>query len=238
MNGHLIVFEGVEGCGKTTQIQKLYDWLSYSKQFTKYSDGSIDVQCSEYPIQITREPGGTALGQIIRGIVLGEDKYQLPADIDYRAELLLYSADRAQHVSEYILPYLKQGVVVLCDRYTDSTIAYQGYGRGIDRDLIEQLNAIATNGLQSDLTLWLDLDVEEGLARTRKRGDADRMEKSTLDFHHRVQRGFQDLAIAYPKRIARVDAQGHPDQVAQRIQGIVAEKFQQWDLALDSTKGL
>lgn len=225
MMGRLIVFEGVEGCGKTTQIQKLYDWF-YSKDY-KCLENAISTP-SNHPIVLTREPGGTELGQMLRGIVLGQDHYQIRADIDYRTELLLYAADRAQHVSEYLLPHLKQGAIILCDRYTDSTIAYQGYGRGLDRGLIDQLNAIATHGLQSDLTLWLDLDVENGLARTQKRGAADRMEKSTLDFHHRVQKGFQDLAAAYPERIVRIDAQGTPDQVAQQIQSIVEERFRQW----------
>lgn len=232
MIGRLIVFEGVEGCGKTTQIKRLYDWLSHSAEFKALR--AIIGSPSNIPIFLTREPGGSELGQMLRGIVLGEDKYQIQADIYDRTELLLYAADRAQHVSECLLPQLRQDGIILCDRYTDSTIAYQGYGRGLDRNLIDQLNAIATNGLQSDLTLWLDLDVEEGLARTQKRGEADRMEKSTLDFHHRVQAGFQELALAYPERIIRIEAQGHPDQVAQRIQTIVAEKFKQWSLETDT----
>ena len=230
MTGRLIVFEGVEGCGKTTQIQKLYDWL--------YSEGSKRLGNTisppfNHPIVLTREPGGTDLGRMVRGIVLGQDQYQIQATIDDRTELLLYAADRAQHVSEYLLPHLRQGAIILCDRYTDSTIAYQGYGRGLDRGLIDQLNAIATDGLKSDLTLWLDLDVEDGLARTQKRGAADRIEKSTLDFHLRVQKGFQDLAVAYPERIVRIDAQGTPDQVAQRIQSIVEERFRQWSSDAD-----
>ena len=226
MVGRFIVFEGIEGCGKTTQLQRLQGWLSQSQAMETFQ--SQTNQTSLPNVLTTREPGGTDLGQILRGIVLGQEGYQTKAEIDDRTELLLYAADRAQHVSEYLLPLLKQGRIILCDRYTDSTIAYQGYGRGLDRSLIDQLNAIATNGLQSDLTLWLDLDVEEGLARTQKRGEKDRMEQSTIDFHRRVQKGFQELAVAYPSRIARVDAQGNPDQVAQRIQAIVEQRLKQW----------
>ena len=231
MTGRLIVFEGVEGCGKTTQLRNLHEWIPQSKCVKHWHQVCAHTQAD---VLITREPGGTDLGKILRGIVLGDDQYQINADIDYRTELLLYAADRAQHVSEYLIPHLKHGAIILCDRYTDSTIAYQGYGRGLDRQLIDQLNAIATNGLQSDLTLWLDLDVEEGLARTQKRGKADRMEKSTLDFHHRVQQGFQELAAAYPDRIVRIDAQGDPDQIARRIQTIVEERFNQWATETDT----
>ena len=226
MIGRLIVFEGIEGCGKTTQIQRLQHWLSQPQTLEYIARHSASKAIPD--IFVTREPGGTDLGQILRGIVLGQEGYQIKAEIDNRTELLLYAADRAQHVSEYMRPRLQKGSIVMCDRYTDSTIAYQGYGRGLDRQLIDQLNAIATNGLQSDLTLWLDLEVEEGLARTQKRGEKDRMEKSTLDFHRRVQKGFQELATAYPERIVRVDAQGHPEQVAQRIQTIIEERFRQW----------
>ena len=226
MIGRLIVFEGGEGCGKTTQLQRLYDWLSLHPSVNKV--GTSIHNAPNHPIVSTREPGGTELGQMIRGMVLGQDPFQIKAEIDYRTELLLYAADRAQHVSEYLLPHLQQGSIILCDRYTDSTIAYQGYGRGLERALIDQLNAIATNGLQSDLTLWLDLDAEEGLARTQKRGAADRMEKSTIEFHRRVQQGFQSLATTYPESIVRVDAQGTPDQVSQQIQAIVEARLEQW----------
>ena len=226
MIGRLIVFEGAEGCGKTTQIQRLHNWLANSQVLEQLNHHSGIPLTPD--ILVTREPGGTELGQMVRGMVLGQERYRTRAEIDYRTELLLYAADRSQHVSEYLLPLLQRGAIILCDRYTDSTIAYQGYGRGLDRGLIDQLNAIATNGLQSDLTLWLDLEVEEGLARTQKRGETDRMEKSTLDFHYRVQKGFQELALAYPERIVRIDAQGNPDQVAQRIQRVVEERLIQW----------
>lgn len=223
MIGRFIVFEGVEGCGKTTQLQRLKSWLiPQSSEVGNFSKGTPKVLT-------TREPGGTELGKMLRGILLGQENYTVDNAIDYRTELLLYAADRAQHVSEVLVPHIEQGGIVLCDRYTDSTVAYQGYGRGLDRTLIDQLNAIATNRLQSDLTLWLDLDAELGLKRTQKRGAADRMEQSDLEFHRRVQRGFQDLAADHPDRIVRIDAAGEPDDVARRIQDVVSKRFAQWD---------
>jgi dTMP kinase len=118
--------------------------------------------------------------------------------------------------------------LILCDRYTDSTIAYQGYGRRLDRTLIEQLNQIATGGLTSDLTLWLDVDVELGLARAQRRGAIDRMENADLDFHHRVWQGFAELAAHHPDRMVRVDANSDEITVAQQVQAIVRQRIAQW----------
>ncbi|MEB3232664.1 MAG: dTMP kinase [Leptolyngbyaceae bacterium] len=230
--GKLIVFEGGEGCGKTTQLQRLYGWMMAA--FGCATPVANTIAPLTYPqggptgIHQTREPGGTDLGQMLRGILLGQEPYQVSSAIDSRTELLLYAADRAQHVTTDLRPRLQRGEIVLCDRYTASTIAYQGYGRGLDRGLIEQLNAIATNGLQSDLTLWLDLDVEVGLARTRQRGATDRMEQSDLAFHQRVRQGFQALAQADPGRMVRIEALGTADEVFERIQTVVAAQLDQW----------
>jgi dTMP kinase len=210
MQGKLIVFEGVEGAGKTTQMQRIQAGLQ----------GLIDT-----PIVITREPGGTLLGQELRRLLL---EYQGEDPIQNRAELLMYAADRAQHVQGFLQPLLYQGNIVLCDRYTDSTIAYQGYGRGLDLNLIDQLNQIATGGLESDLTLWLDVDVELGLARTRTRGKMDRMEQANLEFHQRVQQGFKELALAHPDRIIPINGMLNPDQVTETIQSILIEKLTAW----------
>ena len=128
-------------------------------------------------------------------------------------------------MEETLKPNLQQGAIILCDRYTDSTIAYQGYGRGLDLNLISQLNYIATGGLESDLTLWLDVAVEQGLARAKKRGTIDRMEKADLDFHYRVQTGFQQLATTYPQRIFRVDANCSEAEVWSQIQTILLSRF-------------
>jgi dTMP kinase len=201
MNGKFIVFEGVEGSGKTTQIGQTVAWLRLN----------IDRARS---VIVTREPGGTKLGQQIRQILLDD----LDNCVSYRTELLLYAADRAQHVEALIRPHLERGDIVLCDRFTDSTIAYQGYGRGCDRDEIDRVNQLATGGLQSDLTFWLDLDVEIGLDRVLLRGKPDRMERATIDFHQRVRQGYQELANVYPDRIIRIDANRSPAAIQIEIQ--------------------
>ena len=212
----LIVFEGVEGSGKTTQIQRSRDWL--------LSRGVLDT-LSNYgkkpSVIITREPGGTTLGIKLRQLLLQENT----SFLQHRTELLLYAADRSQHVEELLQPQLAAGAIILCDRYTDSTIAYQGYGRGIDLTLIDQINHIATGGLESDLTLWLDVDVTIGLQRARERGVTDRMEQAELAFHQRVQQGFAHLASQYPQRIVRIDANQSPEAVQLDIQTVLRQRI-------------
>lgn len=220
MQGRLIVFEGVEGSGKTTQMLRSQAWLSENQCFQL-----LKAQDLAPPIVVTREPGGTELGLELRQLLLG---YQGQEAIQNRAELLLYAADRAQHVDGYLRPQLAQGAVILCDRYTDSTIAYQGYGRGLDLVLIDQLNQAATGGLESDLTLWLDVDAEVGLARMRQRGQADRIEQADLAFHQRVQQGFQSLHQQYPERMIRIDASQSEQDVAQQIQQVLSQRLRQW----------
>jgi len=215
------VFEGVEGSGKTTQIQRSRDWF--------LSSGILD-KLGNYrkppPVIITREPGGTALGINLRQLLLQEQS----SSLQHCTELLLYAADRSQHVEELLQPQLDAGAIILCDRYTDSTIAYQGYGRGIDLALIEQINHIATGGLESDLTLWLDVDVTIGLQRARERGVADRMEQAELAFHQRVQQGFAQLASQHPQRIVRIDANQSPDAVQLDIQTVLRQRIQIHDV--------
>jgi len=217
MVGKLIVFEGVEGAGKTTQIERLRLWL-----LSRAQGGNIPR------IVVTREPGGTELGKGLRRLLLDsgeENTADNSGGINPRTELLLYAADRAQHVENLIKPELAKGAIILCDRFTDSTIAYQGYGRGLNLTLINQLNQIATGGLQSDLTLWLDLDVKLGLARVKSRGISDRIEQADLEFHQRVQQGFTDLAATNPDRIFRVDANCDESEVAKEIQDILTKKL-------------
>jgi dTMP kinase len=209
MSGKFIVFEGVEGAGKTTQLQQTAEWLK--------------SWCSQArSVIVTREPGGTKLGRQIRQLLL-DDPDSL---VSHRTELLLYGADRAQHVESLIKPHLDRGNFVLCDRFTDSTIAYQGYGRGFDRSEIDRVNQIATGGLQSDLTLWLDLDVNIGLERVLVRGKPDRMERAAIDFHQRVRRGYQELANIYPDRIVRIDADRDSVVIQTEIQSILLKT--QW----------
>lgn len=218
--GKLIVFEGVEGCGKTTQLRQLQQWLRDSGWLLRLKAAGVYQQ-----VVVTREPGGTELGLGLRRLLL---EVRPHLSIHERAELFLYAADRAQHVEELLLPQLARGAIVLCDRYTDSTIAYQGYGRGLNVSLIEQLNQIATSGLEGDLTLWLDLDPAVGLARKQQQKEITRMEQVDLAFHQRVQEGFTTLAKTHPHRIARIDASLSQESVAQQIQFIVQERLSEW----------
>ncbi|WP_373534752.1 dTMP kinase [Microcoleus sp.] len=212
MKGKFIVFEGGEGAGKTTQMQRLIHWLQASCYL-------------KVGLVATREPGGTELGKQLRHLLLKQDSGELVSEM---AELLMYAADRAQHVETFLKPELSKGTIVLCDRFTDSTIAYQGYGRGLKLNLIKQLNEIATGGLQSDLTLWLDIDVEAGLARVRARGERDRMEQADLNFHRLVQQGFGELAEEHKSRIVRINGDRPEDEVAQEIQAIVTRRLEDW----------
>lgn len=213
MSGKLIVFEGIEGSGKTTQMQRVRNWLMHEKLGR------------EVPILMTREPGGTALGGELRRLLLGNEG----ASVSDRAELLLFAADRAQHVEEILKPQLARGAIILCDRFTDSTIAYQGYGRRMNLQLIEQLNQIATGGLTSDLTIWLDVEVERAQARVQKRGQLDRIEQTNLAFYQRVRQGYTSLAATHQQRIVRVDANGSETEVQQQIQTLLSQKFQLWE---------
>lgn len=212
MDGKLIVFEGVEGAGKTTQMQQLIHWLQAS--FLLITS-----------VVATREPGGTELGKALRQLLLLQGSGESVSD---RAELLMYAADRAQHVETFLKPHLALGSLVLCDRYTDSTIAYQGYGRGLKLNLIKELNEIATGGLQSDLTFWLDINVEAGLERVRARGEFDRIEQADVEFHRRVQQGFADLARENSDRIIRINADSHEDEVAAEIQAVLIPRLAAW----------
>lgn len=240
MHGKLIVFEGVEGCGKTTQLARSHQWLVESGWLSRLRQM---IPNAEQTVIMTREPGGTELGMKLRQLLLeiptgsvmgmgkcGDAEMGTTELIQDRAELLLYAADRAQHVEGLLKPRLAQGSLILCDRYTDSTIAYQGYGRGLSLELIAQINQIATGGLTSDLTLWLDLEVEAGLARARERQgqQLDRMEAGNLAFHQRVQQGFSVLAQQFPNRIVRVDASQTETAVAQQIQAILSQRLAEW----------
>jgi len=202
-HGIFISLEGPDGAGKTTQLKLL----------SKYLD-SIGCQ-----YLITRDPGGTSLGKQIRRILLHAE-----TAVDPVTELLLYQADRAQHVSELIAPSLKKGMVVLCDRYIDSSLAYQGYGRNIDLALIYQLNQISTGGLMPELTILFDIDSEAGLSRLHPSGH-DRLECEAIDFHKRVRHGYLELAKAEPKRWQIIDASRAMSAVQEDLQRIVADKL-------------
>ena len=177
--GRFLVLEGIDGCGKTTQLQALRQWLP-----------SSGLMAPGARLVVSREPGGTALGQALRELLLHPPQGVQPLP---RAELLLYAADRAQHVEALLLPALQAGDWVLCDRFTGSTAAYQGYGRGLPLALIDTLESLATGGLQADLTLWLDVSLAE--SRRRRGGrPADRIEAAGEVFQTRVAAGFATLA--------------------------------------------
>ena len=179
MSGRFVVLEGIDGCGKTTQLEHLVQWLPSSGLMPA---GSALIQ--------TREPGGTRLGRAVRELLLHTRSDEAPGPT---AELLLYAADRAQHVDTVIRPALMRGDWVISDRFSGSTLAYQGYGRGLDRGLIDQLEQIATEGLQPDLTLWLTLPIEESLQR-RRCDQPDRIEAEGRGFLQRVIEGFAATA--------------------------------------------
>jgi dTMP kinase len=199
MGGHLFTLEGIEGSGKTTQAQALVQAL----------------RASGVETLLVREPGGTALGERIRALLLDRGSEGMTAE----TELFLYLAARAQLVAEIIRPALAGGGVVVCDRYGDASVAYQGVGRGIGARRVRDLNALATGGLAPELTVLLDLPVAEGLARTRARGQGrlDRLESEPDAFHERVRRGYLDAARAEPARFLVLDSRRPMDVLAEEI---------------------
>lgn len=197
-----ITLEGPEGAGKSSQIQPLADYLRQQG----------------HDVVTTREPGGTSIGDQIRDVLHDTvNTAMLP-----RTEVLLYAASRAQLVGEVIRPALASGQVVLCDRYADSTMAYQGFGRGLELRMLSDLTAIATGGLKPDLTLLLDIDVAHGLARRRREGEEmNRLDLETLDFHNRVREGYLQLSSEEPHRWVRIDADRPADIVQEKMRQVV-----------------
>lgn len=203
--GTFITLEGPEGAGKSTQLKLLSKLLQ--------EKGVEHV--------ITRDPGGTSLGRPIRRILLSAESVISPV-----TELLLYEADRAQNVSEVIIPALVAGKLVFCDRYTDSTLAYQGYGRSLDMGLIRQLNQVATQGLVPQRTILFDIESSAGLARLHPSGH-DRLEREALEFHTRVRRGYLDLAAQEPERWRVIDASLPMSTVQEELRRLVFELLPQ-----------
>jgi dTMP kinase len=202
-----VTFEGPEGGGKTTQMRRLAAYLQ---------EQGIDVLA-------TREPGGTPIGDRVRAILLDP----LNAEMQPQAEYLLFSAARAQHVAQVIRPHLQRGGVVLCDRYADASLAYQGYGYQLDLDLLRIITHFATGGLVPDLTFCLDVPVEVGLRRKAKgAGDAwNRMEQKEVDFHLRVRAGYLAMAAREPARWAVIDAAQTVDDIQATLRNLLAERL-------------
>ncbi len=201
--GYFITFEGIEGSGKTTQMHRL------AQHFAGRGPKMLT----------TREPGGTPAGEAIRRLLLNTKVNGIRAT----AELYLYLAARVQHLEEVVLPALAEGQVVLCDRFSDATIAYQGYGRGLDLGLVKRLVATAARGLRPDLTLLLDLEPRAALVRVARRRDKNRLDREAIDFHERVQRGYLALARANPSRIKVIAADGPSLLVGDKIRRLVRE---------------
>lgn len=206
MRGRFITFEGGEGCGKSTQVKRLAEAL----------------EASGREVVVTREPGGTRLAELVRSL-LKDEREDPPCD---RSELLLFLAARAQLVKNVIRPALVAGKWVVCDRFSDSTFAYQGYGRGLPLDELRLMNGFACDGLTPDLTLLLDVRPEVARERMRRREEAtntsaDRIEQAGDGFHDRLRAGFMELAAADPGRIKVIDANGTPDEVWENVRQAV-----------------
>ena len=200
--GIFLSFEGIDGCGKTTQLQGMASRLR-------------KAGCE--PV-IAQEPGGTRLGREIRALLLDSAN----AELRPIPELLLYFASRAQNIAEVIEPALEAGRVVLCDRFTDATAAYQGYGRGLGLEAVRRVEEVACRGVEPDLTLWLDIDPEVGVVRARRRNgacsaDENRMEQEGIEFYAKVRQGYAAIHQAEPRRVRRIDAAGSVEDVARRI---------------------
>lgn len=211
-----ITFEGIEGCGKTTQIRLLADSLLQSGK----------------RVLLTREPGGCPIADKIRAILLDAHNSEMTP----KAELLLYAAARAQHIDEVIRPALASGTIVLCDRFTDATVAYQGYGRGLDQGLIKVLNETATGDCRPDLTVLIDCPVETGLERAIARIEAgsaadsnhlreERFERESLEFHQRVRDGYLQLAVTYADRFIQIDGRESVAVIAAKICSAVSPRI-------------
>lgn len=192
--GLFITFEGIDGCGKTTQINLLKNYL----------------ENNGYKVILTREPGAKGLGEKLREILLNYD-----GEVSSNCESFLFLADRAQHIDTIIKPAIQNGVVVLCDRHTDSTVAYQGYGRSLDLDQIKHLNNIATSGIKPDITFILDIDIETSLIRIGK--GRDRMENSGREFFERVRNGYIEISKQEPERVKLLNGKDTIDNLNKQI---------------------
>lgn len=201
-----ITLEGPDGSGKTTQFHRLSEWLR-------------GRGCN---VLALREPGGTAIGEAVREVLL---HHRGDVSMDPRAELLLFCASRAQLVAERIEPHLRAGGVVVCDRFADSTLAYQGYGRGLDLALLRSLLAFATRGISPDLTLYFDVAPEIGLQRRAQGGDVNRLDAESLEFHRRVRQGYVELMAADATRWSRIDGAAPLEDVTRATLACVSERM-------------
>lgn len=197
MTGKFITIEGTDGAGKTTQINLLMEYLKHEG----------------FDVVLTREPGGTYIGEKIRELLLDTEN----SSMSYMTEALLYAAARAQHVNEKILPALNDGKIVVCDRFVDSSIAYQGFARELGFKTIESINNYAVNSLAPDITFYLDISPEIGIARKRDSKVLDRIEVEKMEFHNSVYKGFQELCNCYTDRIKKINADRSIEDISNDI---------------------
>ena len=200
--GLFITFEGVDGCGKTTQMDLLAKYL----------------QTQGYEVVITREPGAKGLGEKIREILLHYD-----GEVSSKAESFLFLADRAQHIDKIVNPAIENGKIVLCDRHTDSTIAYQGYGRGVNIDKLRMLNNLATGDRKPDITFVFDIDIETSMSRVGQ--EKDRMESSGVEFFNNVRKGFLDIAKQEPERVKVISSDKSIDEIHREVLEYIQTKI-------------
>jgi dTMP kinase len=207
-----VTFEGIEGCGKSTQAKLLCRWLEHAG----------------FEVLLSKEPGGSGLGRTLRSILLDPSSEGIAPE----AELFLYLADRAQHVAEVLRKALQNGAVVIVDRFADSTLVYQGYGRGLDLEELRRLNHLAVQGLEPEMTILLDLPAAQGLSRARSRNAENgqsaregRFEAEALSFHERIRRGYLELAKAEPGRFSVFDASLSPHALHEEVRRAVAARF-------------
>lgn len=205
LSGAFITFEGTEGSGKTTQCRRL----------------ARALRTQGYQVLETREPGGTPLAETIRKLLLTSSNPKGHTEsITPSCEFMLILAARSQHVEYVIQPALEKGVIVLCDRFFDSTVAYQGYARGLDKKFLNEAQRFISNGLQPHLTFFLDLPIQDGLARRKRAKEQNRLDHESLSFHKRVRRGFLALAKEHPQRIQKIDATKAPPALAAQIESM------------------
>ena len=203
-NGKFITFEGCDGCGKSTQLSLLIDYLKENG----------------VPHIFTREPGGGKISEAIRGILLSGKNMEMSDE----CEALLYAAARAQHIKDRVEPALQEGKLVVCDRYVDSSFAYQAYARGLGMEFVEKINAFALEGFLPDVTVFFDLSPKEAFARKKGADEDDRMELAGLAFHERVYEGYLDLAKKYPDRFVVINARKGIEEIASEVLTVLKEK--------------
>lgn len=207
MNGKFITIEGMDGSGKSTMSQYIVN----------------KIKEKGYNVILTREPGGTEVSENIRNVILNND-------IDPKTEVLLFAASRREHIAKKIKPALENGTFVVCDRFLDSSIAYQAYGRGLDEKEIRDINKYALDGLEVDVTLYFDVDIERGLTRTRKRDENNKLDNESVEFYAKIKEAYDTLYEREPDRIKKIDANLELNEVENELEHLLERLFREWKI--------